>query len=71
MTYELKDHDPQDYGQALNKIREWDYNNKDAKIPLGIFYKREAPVFEDSFKASGKENIDRALLVKNILKESV
>ncbi|MFA4854798.1 MAG: thiamine pyrophosphate-dependent enzyme, partial [Candidatus Omnitrophota bacterium] len=32
--YELKDHNPQDYNQALNKIREWDYN-RDSPIALG------------------------------------
>lgn len=38
--YELKDHNPQDYKQAMEKIREWDYNN-DSRIPLGVFYKKE------------------------------
>ena len=48
-VYELKDHDPADYNQALSKIREWDYNN-DARIGLGVFYKKESPTFEDKFK---------------------
>ena len=47
-VYELKDHDPADYGQAENKIREWDYN-KDAPIALGVFYEKAAPTFEESF----------------------
>lgn len=47
-AYELKDHDPQDYDQALHKIREWDYN-KDAPIALGTFYKKDIPTFEDRF----------------------
>ncbi|MCX5692445.1 MAG: thiamine pyrophosphate-dependent enzyme [Candidatus Omnitrophica bacterium] len=38
-VYELKDHDPGDYKQAMEKIREWDYNI-DSKIPLGVFYKK-------------------------------
>jgi len=42
--YELTNHNPEDYAQALAKIREWDYNNE-AKIPLGLFYKKESPVF--------------------------
>ena len=39
-VYELKDHDPSDYNQALAKIREWDYN-ADAAIALGVLYKTE------------------------------
>ena len=42
--YELQGHNPEDYQQALGKIREWDYNT-DAPIALGAFYKKEAPVF--------------------------
>jgi 2-oxoglutarate ferredoxin oxidoreductase subunit beta len=38
-VYELKDHDPGDYKQAMEKIKEWDYNI-DSKIPLGVFYKK-------------------------------
>ncbi len=47
-VYELKDHNPADYNQAENKIREWDYN-KDAPIALGVFYKKDAPTFEEGF----------------------
>lgn len=38
-VYELEGHDPSDYNKALTKIREWDYNN-DARIALGVFYKK-------------------------------
>jgi len=69
-VYELKDHDPHDYGQALNKIREWDYN-KDAGISIGVFYKRESSVFEESFKASSEDGHDRGLVIRNILERSV
>ncbi|MCX5678431.1 MAG: thiamine pyrophosphate-dependent enzyme [Candidatus Omnitrophica bacterium] len=69
-VYELKDHDPYNYDQAIGKIREWDYN-KDAKIPIGVFYKRESPVFEESFKPSGAEGRDRSNGIKKILAESV
>ncbi|MFA6321581.1 MAG: thiamine pyrophosphate-dependent enzyme [Candidatus Omnitrophota bacterium] len=47
-VYELKDHDPADRDQAEKKIREWDYN-KDASIPIGVFYKKDAPTFEEGF----------------------
>lgn len=68
--YEIKDHDPYNYDQALHKIREWDYN-KDAKIPLGIFYKKDAPVYEDGFPVSGGTAVDRDLLIRKTLGEKV
>jgi len=47
-VYELKEHNYQDYNEALNKIREWDYNS-DAPIALGTFYKKEIPTFDERF----------------------
>lgn len=49
-VYELKDHNPADYNQAISKIREWDYNS-DKPIALGIFYKKEAETFEERILA--------------------
>jgi 2-oxoglutarate ferredoxin oxidoreductase subunit beta len=47
-VYEMENHDFSNYDTALEKICEWDYN-KDAKIPVGIFYKKEKPTFEGYF----------------------
>lgn len=47
-VYELENHNSSDYTSALNKIREWDYN-QDNKIALGTFYKKEAPTFDEKF----------------------
>ncbi len=69
-VYELSGHDPQDYSQALNKIREWDYN-KEAQIGLGVLYKKEAPVFEDNFPASDISPADRQAKIKEILEQDV
>jgi len=41
-VYELAGHNPAEYSQGLNKIREWDYHH-DAPIALGVFYKKESP----------------------------
>ena len=38
-VYWLKNHNFSSEKEALEKIREWDYQNK-GKIPLGIFYKK-------------------------------
>ncbi|MDP2921022.1 MAG: thiamine pyrophosphate-dependent enzyme [Candidatus Omnitrophota bacterium] len=64
-VYELKDHDPSDGSRALEKIKEWDYNS-DAKIPLGVFYKKERPVFE--FPPKIKE-IDLDAKIKGLLND--
>jgi len=69
-VYELKNHNPADYMQAINKIKEWDYN-KDAPIALGAFYKNEAPTFEDRFIMPKKESIDRGSRIKELLKKMV
>ncbi len=69
-VYELKDHNPEDYNQAFNKIREWDYN-KDAKIPLGLFYKKEAPTFEEAYSMPKADNVDRNATIEKILKETI
>ncbi|HOO55073.1 MAG TPA: thiamine pyrophosphate-dependent enzyme [Methanothrix sp.] len=47
-VYTLEEHDPQDRARAEEKMREWDYNS-DGPIPLGIFYREEAPTFGDNF----------------------
>jgi len=69
-VYELKDHNPEDYGRALNKVREWDYNS-DAPIALGTFYKREIPSFDESLVKPEKRAIDRELKIKDLLAEAI
>ncbi|MDO8517041.1 MAG: thiamine pyrophosphate-dependent enzyme [Nanoarchaeota archaeon] len=50
-TYNLqeKGHDKTNYFEAMKKAEEFDYN-KSEKIPLGIFYQKEKPVFEEQFE---------------------
>ncbi|MBI4335353.1 MAG: 2-oxoacid:ferredoxin oxidoreductase subunit beta [Candidatus Omnitrophica bacterium] len=69
-VYEIADHNPEDYNQALNKIREWDYN-RDAKIALGVFYKRQAPTFEERFLKAPAAEIDRPSKIKEFLNNAV
>ncbi|NLY89677.1 MAG: 2-oxoacid:ferredoxin oxidoreductase subunit beta [Firmicutes bacterium] len=61
-VYTVTDHDPADYLQALNKIKEWDYGagtggagsgEEKERIPLGILYKREAPTFDRRLSPGG------------------
>lgn len=65
-AYEIKDHLPADYGAALQKIREWDYNH-DAPIGLGVLYKKEAPTFEASFQQPA-EDFDRKAKVREYVR---
>ena len=69
-VYELKDHDAEDYAEALNKIREWNYHD-DSKIALGVLYKKESPTFEERFSSSGKGEIDVDLNIKSILAKTI
>jgi len=60
-TYMLgKEHDKTNFKEAMKKAEEFDYNgiSKNGKIPLGIFYQVQKPVFEEQFpqfKKLGKE----------------
>ncbi len=44
--YEIEDKDLFSKKEALKKIEEWDYNSQKSKIPIGIFYKKEKPVYQ-------------------------
>lgn len=57
---ELEGHDPSDWEAALQKSQVWG-----DEIPIGVFYKTERPLFEDTFPAlkggalaAGKTSID-------------
>ncbi|MDD5045055.1 MAG: thiamine pyrophosphate-dependent enzyme [Candidatus Omnitrophica bacterium] len=64
-VYEIKDHDAADYNQALQKVREWDYN-ADKPIALGVIYKKDAPVFEE--KLTARDTAGREAKIRGILK---
>ena len=68
-VYELKGHNTADYNEAMKKIREWDYN-ADAKIPLGVFYKKDSPSFEQGFSRVETGPAERKLKIENILKKT-
>jgi 2-oxoglutarate ferredoxin oxidoreductase subunit beta len=70
MVYEITDHNPEDFNNALTKIREWNYND-DKKIGLGIFYKKLLPTFEDRFFQAEKENVNRDAEIDALLKGAI
>lgn len=69
-VYELKDHNREDYSEALKKIREWNYYN-DAPIALGVFYKKEEATFEEKLLASKKEAADINSNIKKVLAAAI
>ena len=69
-VYEISDHNFSDYNTALNKIREWNYND-DAKIGLGVFYKKERFSFEDKYLDYGDKSIDRVNEIDKILDATI
>ena len=48
-TYTVKDNDVTSYESAQKIIRSWNYDRSDAPIPLGKFYKVDAPRFDQAF----------------------
>lgn len=46
-VYKLLDHDPFSKERAYEKIKEWDYNSENTKIPVGILYKENRQTFEE------------------------
>lgn len=66
-VYVMENHNTDDFEQAMKKAKEWDYNS-DAKIPLGIFFKKEMPSFEQEFQKKEKPGIgERKTKIKDLL----
>ena len=66
--YELESHNSGSREEALKKIREWNYNGQDAKIPLGVFYKIQKPAYEQAllgelnpFKREKEVNLEKVI----------
>lgn len=64
-VYDLADHNAADHAAAAHRIREWDYSG-DGKIALGIFYRKEAPTFDERM-APQQPGGSRAELVRGFL----
>ncbi|MDP1853204.1 MAG: thiamine pyrophosphate-dependent enzyme [Candidatus Omnitrophota bacterium] len=69
-VYELKEAPGDNYDSALQKIREWDYN-QDKPISLGVFYKKDMPVFGQDLAREKLESPDRKNKIKEILNASI
>lgn len=69
-VYELKDHNAEDYNQALTKAREWDYNS-DSPIALGVFYRKNLPTMGERFLTPGAKVADRTSKIKELIEEEM
>jgi 2-oxoglutarate/2-oxoacid ferredoxin oxidoreductase subunit beta len=69
-VYEIEDNDPNDFDEALKAIKSWDYsNNADAKIPIGTFYEKDMPRFDESFVRYESMDLDRGSKIKEFLEK--
>lgn len=46
-VYEMKENNLNSKDQALKKFREWNYEENNSKIPIGVFYKEQRPTYEE------------------------
>lgn len=70
-VYELENKNLDSKERAIEKIKEWDYQNKDSKIPIGIFYQVQRPSYEikllgDLIPVKRNRNIDLKKFLKNL-----
>ncbi len=73
-SYRLKDHNVQNFNQALEKAQEWDYSmNENKKIATGIFYKKERTIFKDQWPQFQKPwyQVERKINKEKNIKEFV
>jgi 2-oxoglutarate/2-oxoacid ferredoxin oxidoreductase subunit beta len=66
-VYEVQGNDVGNFNDALKIIRSFDYNNPDVPIPLGKFYQKDAPRFNDIFPGFKLHDIDVEATVKEAL----
>ena len=65
-VYEPADHDPTDFGKACLLAREWDYNS-DARIALGVLYRKSMPGFGERIAVPIKTASEREQAVRDII----
>ena len=71
-VYEIQGHDEGSRELALGKAREWDYSyDEDKKVPIGVFYETQRPVFDDQWPQLKKpwHKVKRDINWQNAVKE--
>lgn len=74
-VYNLQDtdHDYTDWDSALLRAREWNYSNDEEvkKIPIGIFYKKEKPTYEEAILRGKNLRNQEVPKIKDIIEKQV
>jgi 2-oxoglutarate ferredoxin oxidoreductase subunit beta len=70
-TYEVKDNDAGSFDEALKIIRSWNYDDSEARIPLGKFYQVNAPTFDRVFPGFEIRDVDRDSGIKKVLENFI
>lgn len=65
-VYEPADHDPENFEKACLLAREWDYNS-DARIALGVLYRKNMPGFGERVAVPGRTASEREQAVRDII----
>jgi len=68
-AYELTDHNPGRFDEAMKKLREWDYN-MNVPIALGTIYNKEDNTFDDNYHQQ-PAGADREGKIKELLKKYI
>ena len=70
--YEIEDQTSGLKKEACEKIDEWDYNNEDKKIPIGIFYEKEKNSYDKSLlEGLNPSKRDKNISLKKILADHI
>jgi 2-oxoglutarate ferredoxin oxidoreductase subunit beta len=70
-TYEVEANDPSSFDEAQKIIRSWNYDRSDAPIPLGCFYRANAPRFDQSFSMSRPALPERESRIRGLLENFI
>lgn len=65
-VYEPAGHDPGNFDKACALAREWDYNT-DARIALGVVYRKSMPGFGERIAVPGRAGVEREKAIDDFL----
>ena len=72
-VYKLENaYDVSDFDHAFKRAQEWDYCfDRDQKVPIGVFYKKERPIFEEQWPQykSAWHTVERKINWQELIKE--
>jgi 2-oxoglutarate ferredoxin oxidoreductase subunit beta len=71
-VYEVKDNNPRSFDEALKIIKSWDYSDDiDSKVPIGKFYEKDLPRFDQVFPGYELHEPDTSSKIKEVLEKLI